>query len=397
MALVENKIYYGRGNAAMYDEYLDFINYVFGFNGRERDFYQLLPKLYRREDDPAGSSYVAVEDGKLRAAIGAFDHTMNVCGQTLVCRSIGNVAVHPYARSKGYMKKLLHMAVDDMIADGVVLSTLGGRRQRYNYFSYEKSGTSYRFSFNPDNFRHCFGTDRTAYHRFTLQVIDEKAENEALLDGVAKLMGERPYVPVRARERLLDILRSWKMVPYAFLEDGVFAGYCVVRGGDHITEIMLCREDRERVRDALVSFYDAHGGGSLTVTVPPFAPIYLETLYPICESYTAELNESYSVLNFEAVCRAFFALKATYESLPAGELCLLIHGRAGDEKLHFSVRDGKPEVFLADPDERPLMALEHLQAINLLFSHFCPARAALPDFARLWFPLPLWMYAADEV
>ena len=37
-------IYQGRGNISMQDEYMDFINYVFGFNGRDRDFYKLLPK-----------------------------------------------------------------------------------------------------------------------------------------------------------------------------------------------------------------------------------------------------------------------------------------------------------------------------------------------------------------
>ena len=69
----DEKIYAGRGNASMHDEYIDFINYVFGFNGRDRDFPKLLPKLYRREDDPAGNSYVLTENGRIRAAVGAFD------------------------------------------------------------------------------------------------------------------------------------------------------------------------------------------------------------------------------------------------------------------------------------------------------------------------------------
>ena len=49
------KTYFGRGNAAMYDDYMDFINYVFGFNGNSSDFKKLLPKLYRPEDDPAAN------------------------------------------------------------------------------------------------------------------------------------------------------------------------------------------------------------------------------------------------------------------------------------------------------------------------------------------------------
>ena len=41
--MADTIIYKGRGNAEMYDDYMDFINYVFGFNGNEQDFKKLLP------------------------------------------------------------------------------------------------------------------------------------------------------------------------------------------------------------------------------------------------------------------------------------------------------------------------------------------------------------------
>ena len=118
--MANNDIYYGRGTAEMFDDYMDFINYVFGFNGDSSDFKKLLPKLYKYEYEPAVSSYVAVEDGKLKSAIGAFDHDISVCGKLVKTRGIGNVAVHPYARGKGYMKKLMNMALDDMENEFVI-------------------------------------------------------------------------------------------------------------------------------------------------------------------------------------------------------------------------------------------------------------------------------------
>ena len=39
-----------------------------------------------------------------------------------------DAAVHPYERSKGYMKKLMHMAVDDMIRKQIDYSFLSGIR-----------------------------------------------------------------------------------------------------------------------------------------------------------------------------------------------------------------------------------------------------------------------------
>lgn len=387
-------IYAGRGNASMYDDYLDFINYVFGFNGREQDFPKLLPKLYGRADDPAANSYVLTENGKLKAAVGAFDHSMTVCGRELKCRSIGNVAAHPYAKSRGFMKRLMNMAVEDMVHDGIVMSTLGGRRQRYNYFSYEKSGTTYRFTVNPDNMRHTYGSDRSARHRFDIRVV--KADDSASLDAIESLLARQQYVPVRPRARLYDILRSWKMVPVALWEEDRFAGYAVLRD-NAVTEWLMVEESAEEIADAIICLFDWKGASGMTFKLPAFAPAYIEVLYPLAEGYAMEINESYSVLNFTAVADAFLALKATYADLPDGKLTLLIHGRAGDERITLTVEGGKTAVRPADEGEMPDAELGHLEAINLLFSAFCPARDRLPDHARLWLPLPIWMYAADEV
>ncbi len=387
-------IYAGRGNASMHDEYLDFINYVFGFNGRENDFPKLLPKLYAREDDPAANSYVLTENGRIKAAVGAFDHSMTVCGRELKCRSIGNVAAHPYDKSRGFMKKLMTMAVDDMVRDGVVMSTLGGRRQRYNYFSYEKSGTTYRFSVNADNMRHTFGADRTAHHRFEVKKLT--ADDAAALDAIAALIEAQAYCPIRPRARLFDILCSWHMVPVAFYEGARFAGYAVLRG-DSVTEMLMIGESREEITDAVICLYDWKKVGTLTFKLPAFAPAYIDVLYTLAEGYASELNESYSVLNFAAVADAFLALKATYADLPDGQLTLLIHGRAGDERITLRVENGVTSVTTAAEDEPVEAELSHLEAINLLFSPFCPARDRLPLIPRSWLPLPIWMYAADEV
>ena len=88
------------GDISMQDDYMDFINYVFGFNGNSSDFYKLLPKLYKPEYNPCANSYVTLEDGKIKAAIGAFDIGISVCGTKLLCRGIGNVAVHPFSRQR---------------------------------------------------------------------------------------------------------------------------------------------------------------------------------------------------------------------------------------------------------------------------------------------------------
>ena len=70
-----SEMYFGRGNASMRDDYLDFINLVFGFNGVSPDFLKMYPNLYKAEYDPCYNNFVATEDGKLRAAIGVYPRT----------------------------------------------------------------------------------------------------------------------------------------------------------------------------------------------------------------------------------------------------------------------------------------------------------------------------------
>lgn len=151
-----SELYIGRGNTELFDDYMDFLNYVFGFDGRENDFKKLLPKLYKKEYDPASKSYLVMENQKIKAAVGVYENEISVCGMKLHGAGVGNVAVHPYESSKGYMKKLMHMAVEDMKKAKIDYTVLGGQRQRYNYFSYENAGVGYRFRITEANMRHIF-------------------------------------------------------------------------------------------------------------------------------------------------------------------------------------------------------------------------------------------------
>ena len=385
------EIYNGRGNEAFYDEYIDFINYVFGFNGNSRDFKKLLPKLYKTQYKPVENSYITLEDGNIRAAVGAFDHEIKVCGDVLKCRGIGGVSVHPYSRSKGYMKTLMNMSVNDMIADGVDLSILGGRRQRYNYFSYEKTGVSYNFSLNSDNMRHCFGKDRSAYHTLAVRKIEEN--DEAALDAISALLSEQVYNPMRERNRLYDILVSWQNVPCVFEKDGAVVGFCIIGDKNKICEIVLA--DKADFINAIVTLYDCLHESTLTVCLPAFCPEYINALYKVCEGYELGTAKSFSVINYKNVLSAFLKLKATYTELPEGELSMLIHGVAGDEKLRIYIRGDAARV--EEYDGEVDIELDHIDAINVLFSPFCPIRDTLSHFARILLPLPLWLFYADAV
>ena len=389
--VTENGVYYGAGTPGMFDEYVDFINYVFGFNGNSDDFKKLLPKLYRYELDPAGNSYVAVENGKIRAAVGAFDHDIVVCGKLLKTRGIGNVAVHPYERSRGFMRKLMNMAVDGMVADGVALSVLGGRRQRYNYFSYDKLGSEISMSFNPDNIRHTFGPSYS--RRFTFRRISRGDED--LLRDVRRVSESQPLHAVRNGANYFDIITSWRQTVWAGFDGDVFAGYAVEKNGS-VSELLLDASRNAEVAEFVRDLFDATDRGSLTVRLPVWLDSYIEKLIGICEHYSLGPSKSFSVLDYEKVCGAFFELESTYRRIADGRLTLAIDGRGGKEKITLESEGGVPRVFAAGETDADL-ELSHLEAMNLLCAPYSTARAKLPANIASWLPLPLYLFYSDAV
>lgn len=380
------EIYFGRGRREQYDEYMDFINFVFGFNGRDNDFRRLLPKLYGEDDDPATNSYIAEVDGKLRGAVGAYPFEMNVCDVRLRGVGIGNVASHPSDAGKGNMTRLLTMAVDDMIKSGCDLAVLGGQRQRYNHFSFESVGVQYSIELNRTNMRHAYGEYETDVR---LQRLDR--DDECTLDKIAELSSSEPFFQKRERESLFDILCTWEAAPYVFTRGEEFIGYCVMGGGGGISEIhSVNKRDYLDMMKALLA-----ERSSVKLSISDFHAELLTLLLPICESVSVGCNHMFTVFSYRRVIKAFAELKATYAHISDGELKALIHGRAGDERLLIAVRNGK--VSVEEFDGEPDIELEHLEAMRFFFAPVEPGRRDLSCFAADLFPLPIFQYSADAV
>ena len=388
---MEKNIYCGRGNAVPYDELMSVLNTAFGFFTPETEFLGLLPKLYREQYRPQDQNWVVTEDGVLTAAIGAYDHEIIVCGRRLPCRGIGNVAVHPDHRRKGYMKLAMNQAISDMVQDGIVLSTLGGRRQRYQYFGYDKAGPAYHFSLSRDNIHHTY---RDAPAPFAVREVTDPAD--PVIDEILALTEKGRFIPVRNRATYLDIANTWKarlLVLNDPAENNRFVGYCICDGGA-LSELRVTRD--EDFMGLIRSVFACLDKG-FTVYIPSYETEQIKAISLIAEGIAIHPSMMYLILNYTATIEAFMALKLTYTTLPDGELTLLIHGHAGDERIRIAVKEGNHTVERV-PEEAPVdMELGHLEATELLFGCISATRETAPALIRAWFPLPLWMYRADEV
>ena len=386
---MSKKVFCGRGNHIPYTEYMDVINVSFGFTTPETQFLGLLPKCYREQYRPQDQNYVVTEDGVLTAAVGAYDHELIVCGRTLSCRGIGNVAVHPDHRSKGYMKAAMNAALDDMIKDGIVLSTLGGRRQRYLYFGYDKAGPVYRYHITRDNIRHIYGDLTSPY---AVREVTDPAD--PLIDSILTLNQQKPVIPVRPRDMYLDIANTWK-AKLLVVEDGDrFVGYCVMDRGNSISEVQVVDDNEFMLFVRSIFGFLGEGFG---ITLLPHQISYRSDLTPIAEGMELGHAMHFNVLNYRVATEAFLALKLTYVTLPDGEVTLLIHGYAGDERIRMSVQNGEPVVEAVDESIPADYELSHAEALSFLFSPISPLREKANDLCKLWFPLPMCMRRADEV
>ena len=387
---MNKNVYCGRGSHIPYADYMDLINLCFGFSSPETQFLGLLPKLYREEYRPQDQNYVVTEDGILTTAIGAYDHEIVVCGRRLPCRGIGNVAVHPDHRSKGYMKDAMNASLEDMIKDGIVISTLGGRRQRYLYFGYDKAAPLYSYSISRDNIRHVYGNFESPYT--VKEVLDP---SDPIIDNILELNKSLSVFPIRPRDRYLDIAHTWKARLITFLDGERFVGYCILDGGNTFVSEIQTVEDNEfmSVIRSLFAFLD----NGYSVCLLPHQIGYRREITPIAEGMSIKHAMHFNILNYRVVLDAFLALKLSYEALPDGEVTLLIHGYAGDEHIKVAVKDGKPRVEVIDESLITDYELSHAEALSFLFSPISPIREAANDLCKLWFPLPLCMLRADEV
>ncbi|MHB1485729.1 MAG: GNAT family N-acetyltransferase [Saccharofermentanales bacterium] len=388
---MDNYIFKGKAIATEYEEYIDFINYVFGMNGHDNSFPKLIPKIYKEKYHPCESGYIVKEGDKIKAAVGAFPIPLIVEGFELKAYGIGNVAVHPNSRSKGYMKDLMKMAIDDIIADSADYMLLCGLRQRYNYFSFEICGQMIIFNVNKTNIRHIYGANDGDNPLTLVQVNESDDEN---IENIYDLYNEKKFHAVREYDKFFDTLLTWQSIPYIAYDNGRFAGY-IVFNQEKNSVIEFATVSPDYISLVIRKCFDIAGQNDIAFNFPPFETEYITVFSKIAEKCSVVPADSFSVINYKRVLQALLKLKASYRSLCDGSLTLLIHGVGGDELLEITVAEGA--VAVTDACKDADMELSHLEAMELLFSEISPLRNTISAAPASWLPLPLFNFSLDNV
>ncbi len=382
------KTYLGIGVKSDEKQLLEVLDDVF-FRDENTTFLGLLPKLYKDRYNCAEKNVIIKEGNSIKAAVGCFPLTAVVGDKKLKITGIGNVAVARDSRGKGYMIDAMNFALKNMFEDGTDYSLLGGQRQRYEYFGYTKSGTSVNLKINKGNIEKAFS--RKAATTFTAELLTEDNPDIEKINELNK----NPYFYIeRPVEDTVDILKSWRNIPYAVYDGDEFKGYFVTGGGaESIEEIKAV--NNEDFIDILLCAMDIKKCDDIEFGTSLQNKEICDLISKTGNTFEITSPDMFNIINYGRVIDAFLCVKAKRYNLGSGTLKVLIHGCKRDENLEITV-DGE-KVTVKETEEKPDIELNHLDAIAFFASNYSPDRFNIPAFAQNWFPLEIYMCSQDGV
>ena len=373
--------------AADFEEAMDFLNLAFSVNGAH-DFARLLPLLYRPTERQMNCNYAIRKKGRIRAVVGLYPLTWQVGAAQLRVAGIGGVATHANDRGTGLMRTLMPHCVAQMRAQGYHLSYLGGQRQRYLYFGYERCGLKTSYSLSRTNLKHCFAAAPD------LHLVPIEADDGESIARAKALHDAQPVHCLRPLEEFYLHCLSWNSKPFAGLDgDGRMVGYLVAREGKGDVAEVHAEEDG-RALDMARLWVEREGRANFSVH-----PLNGDLAYDLgrcCEQAELSASGNWQIFDWVAVVDAL--LKAQHLKVPLVEgVVVLDIGGCGALQLQV---DGDGASCVATDAAADLVCTAPT-AMRLLFGPLPPAgvlslpRAAAP--LQSWCPLPLIWMAQDRV
>lgn len=378
---------------ADFEEAMDFLNLVFSQAHSPHDFARMLPRLYRPTEESMQNNFAIRKNGRIRAVVGLFPITLHAGDRTLKVGGIGGVATHPNERKMGAMHQLMEACIEEMHSQGFQLSCLGGIRQRYGYYGFEKAGTAYSYYVTKNIIRHCLtDTLETGIH-FKLIKQDDREK----LSHAKELYDTQPLHCNRSPDEFYLYLKSWYMIPWAALDrNGNMIGYIVANGANNqINEILA--DSPDIFYSMICTWTSEHAGEGTSLFLPPWARDFTRKIGRISENVSIQESYNWRVFDWVEVIRALFAVRSGFSRLADGEVNIGIKNYG---ITRICVKDGL--AVCEQVKGKADVLVDAFTAMRLMFGPLSPDNAAeLPDHLfplfSSWFPLPLCWLPQDSV
>lgn len=378
---------YCKGTIEDTQDIIDFADLVFSKQAVPHDFKSLVPKLYGDGAQTQQYHYLIKEYGKIRAMVCVLPVVLQVGEQQLKVACLGTVGVHPTARGKGYMKKLMAWALADMDKQGFDFSVLGGQRQRYEYFDYEPAGVLVQATLTEDNVRHGYRELDVGQMEFI-----PLHQQPDWVAAAYRLRQRQPVKGLYSLETFEKVLHTWDALPFAVIYEKRFVGYfCLSRSKETVLE--CCFTETACFDLFCKALMEKNPAKSVQFKFSILESEKLASLLKSCENYQVQMDHSYRIHQYARTIEAFLRLKASRTKLPEGRFSLEMQNGEG---IELTVKDGLPTVRTLKENEKAALILSSKQATALLFSPLgrfwtLNEPQCLPDFVQQWFPLPMYL------
>jgi predicted N-acetyltransferase YhbS len=370
-----------------YEALIRHLNDAFGLQGNS--FERLLPALYAPTAEAMACNYAIRRHGDLAAVVGLFPIAHQVGGTLVRTAGIGGVSTARQFRGQDLMKTLMAEVMAEMRRQGYAASYLGGQRQRYAYWGYERCGTELHAFVNAANLRHRpVGRDREV-------TLHPQPAAAAVPPELIAWHDAQPLRAARPAAHFGQFLRNWtKELFLARAADGRLVGYLVGDARNGEVPELVAPDPADAL--AMVRAWAAHTGKDARYSLAPLPGPLLHQLQAIAEDVRPLSGGNWQLFAWPEVLTAWLQLKHRHQPLVAGEVVVAV---ADGPVLALTVDGATARCTLSD--RAPALTLPALTLLRVLFGplapdlvHPLPAAAAL---LRAWCPLPLFLPPLDHV
>lgn len=378
---------------ADHDDLIYVLNRSFGTTyGRIMDFTKEQPKIELNDDASMNKHIGAFIDGKLACVVGIYPMYGHINDDELTFATVGNVATLPEFEGRGAFSKTFARAMEICEETGIDVARLGGKRQRYNRYGFDKGGISYECTFTGKNRQRVFPDFDPGEITFTRI----KRDDVETLKFAYEIYKKRDFYLERSTDNNYDIfyriLCAKCCVPFlATNKSGEKIGYISASvNGERVWEIRATTTENYI---NMIAAWNHFAACDIRFNVTPLLFEEARFFTRVCEDVYVSSTTFFNVLNFEKAVRVYMNLKAKYDTLPDGEIKIAI---ADYGTLNITVKGGTPSCVRTKDGAD--ITLNKLDATRLFFGHLpTDAVCPLPSFAKCWFPLPMTWDSLDAL
>lgn len=343
---------------------------------------------------------VIEKNGKIVSHLYMKPYQINICGAILKGAEVGGVATEEKYRGRGFASSLLREAIYKMKERGLQISTLGGFRDRYARWGWERGGSSRTYIISDRSVRYAGNPKNIEIYKYTSSYINMR---KRLVEAYEK--NEIHMIRSEIDSYLTyDVKKYSKMdIWMLFSEDDKFAYMATLMTEDRENlRILEYGGDPNVLTRGLRKAYEEMMPKEILIPTPGIHTRFTSLLEKISAGWTIHPVRQINILNLKACLKKLLPIaerdaKPFLDNLAKSYSVTLKVLETGEEAtILFDV--GICE--LSEERSKDIIVLDKCHLVRLIFGQEKPSKIIKLDknaltYLDLIFPLPFFEWVTD--